>query len=93
MMEIEISSLYYIHLHFDFEFDTRFAYPMKYYSLVKNNNEFYALSHPPKECLELILERDTEEPRIELYLHILFDDIRKFHLEVGGNLSNLTLPR
>lgn len=90
MMQSEISSLYYIHLYFEFEFDTRFTYPMKHYWLVRNNSNVNPLSLAPKDCLKRILKRDTEEPRIETALLLLFEDIRKFYVEVEGNLSNLT---
>jgi hypothetical protein len=93
----EITTFYYFHLYFDFEFYTRVSEPMKYYhTRVFGNTSGHQDNHGlplrpissrPKDCLTLILQSDKERPLISEWFYRWIHDITNLQNEIHGYLK------
>jgi hypothetical protein len=85
----EITALYYIHLHYDYAFDTtRFSQPAKYYSSINHNNDQFPISKRPKSCLSSILQADKKRPLINEWFSKWKEDIATLQKEIYDILND-----
>ena len=76
----EITALYYFHLFFEFQFDTRVDSPRRYCSDIKLDNQLPISL--PKTCLYSILQKDNESPSIKEWYYRWMRDITNLQKEV-----------
>jgi len=78
----EITALYYFHLYFEYEFNTRIGQPTKYYSSIDNDENQFPMSSKPKSCLLSILHNDKKEPLLNKWFSQWMQDISSLQKEV-----------
>jgi len=78
----EITALYYFHLYFEYEFNTRFGQPTRYYSSIDDDENQFPISSKPKSCLLSILQNDKEEPLLSKWFYQWMHDISSLQREV-----------
>jgi len=82
----EITALYYFHLFYEYEFNTRVSTPKKYYSSIDLDNRV-PVSLMPKKCLSLILQKDKGRPSLREWFYRWMRDINNLQSEVSQALN------
>jgi hypothetical protein len=85
----EITALYYFHLCFEFQFDTRIDSPSKYISSTKLDNQL-PIFPIPKSCLYSILQKDDESPSIKEWYYKWMNDICSLQKEIYETSKSMT---
>ena len=78
----EITALYYFHLYFEYEFNTRISQPTRYYSSIDDDENQFPISSKPKSCLLSILQNDKEAPLLNEWFYQWMQDISSLQKEV-----------
>jgi hypothetical protein len=78
----EITALYYFHLYFEYEFNTRVGQPKRYYSSIDDDENQFPISSKPKSCLSSTLQNDKKEPLLSKWFYQWMHDISSLQKEV-----------
>jgi hypothetical protein len=82
----EITALYYFHLFYEYEFNTRVSTPKKYYSSVDRNYQI-PVSLMPKKCLTLIIQKDQGKASLREWFYRWMYDINILQSEISRVLN------
>ncbi|HZA69843.1 MAG TPA: hypothetical protein VE548_09085 [Nitrososphaeraceae archaeon] len=82
----EITALYYFHLFYEYEFNSRISTPKKYYSSVDRNYQI-PVSLMPKKCLALIIQKDQGKASLREWFYRWMHDVSILQSEVSQVLS------
>jgi hypothetical protein len=79
----EITAFYFLHLCFEYQFDTRVDSPTRYYSSsTKLGSNQMRISSIPKSCLLSILRKDKEKPSISEWYYRWMNDTSSLQKEI-----------